>query len=309
MKLLTISFATILSAGLIPAMQLDVDASFKDLRDAVEKKDPTAVKKLATQLSPLARQAAAEAAPEAETMKAAWESRVQRAKDLDLYTEYALSAVALQSEPATLVDLLATLEQQNPQSKYLDDAYGAYFVALTKSGGASKVSSVAEKALAHWPSNPDILLVATDAAYQAKRFDRAASLGTRLIAAVGKKAKPEGVPAAEWERKKSGTLSHAYFVAGMSYYLENNFGDATKTLQAGLPYLKGGDESTQATALYALCVSKYREGRQGMNRSLMLDGAGFCDQAAKLRSNVAQQAWSNAHQIRTEAEQMARGRK
>lgn len=309
MKLLAISFSVILSAGLLPAAPLDIESSMRGLKEAVEKKDAAAVKKLAAEVSIQAREAAAEAAPADDSEKEAWKSRVDRAKDLDLYTEYALSATALQSEPAVMVDLLADLEKQNPKSKYLDDAYGPYLVALTKSGAAAKVNAVAEKALANWPSNPDILLVLTDSSYQGKRYDRAASLGTRLIAAVGRKAKPEGVAAADWERKKAGILSHAYFIAGMSYYLQNDFGNADKTLRASLPYIKGGDEATQATALYALCVSDYRQGRQAMNRALMLEGAGFCDQSAKLKSTVAQQAWTNAHQIRAEAEQMARGRK
>ena len=129
-----------------------------------------------------------------------------------------------------------------------------------------------------------------DSAYQAKKYDRAATLGNRLIAAAGKKARP-------------GILGHAYFIAGMSYYLENNFVNADRTLRAGLPSLKGGDEATLATALYALCVSDYQQGRQSLSKALMLEGANYCDQAAKLKSPVAQQAWTNAHMIRTEAEQ------
>jgi hypothetical protein len=267
-----------------------METSLAELKTLVEKKDPVQVKKLATEISIQARDEAAEAAPAADSDKEAWQAKVARAKEIDLYTEYALYATAVQCEPAVMVDLLATLEQQNPKSKYLEDAYGPYFVALTTSGSAAKVPAVAEKALVNWPGSPDILLVLTDGAYQAKKYDRAATLSNRLIVAAGKKSKP-------------GLLGHAYFISGMSYYLENNFSNADKSLRAGLPSLKGGDEATLATAYYGLCVSNYQMGRQALSKALMLEGANFCDQAAKLKSPVAQQAWTNAHMIRTEAEQ------
>lgn len=302
MKLLTLSLAAILGAGLLPAAPFDIETSLTDLKSAVEKKDPAAVKKLASELNVQAREAAAEAAPADATEKDAWKSRIDRAKEVDLYTEYALYATAAQADAEVMVDLISTLEKQNPKSKYLDDAYAPYFVALAKTGSSAKISSVAEKALANLPSNSDVLLVLADSAYQGKRYDRAAALGTRLVAAATKKAKPEGIAAADWERKKSGMLGHGYFIAGMSYYLQNNFGIADRNLRASLPYLKGGDEATLGTVYYGLCVSNYQQGRQTLNKGMMLEGANFCDQSAKLKSPVAQQAWSNAHQIRTEAE-------
>ena len=44
--------------------------------------------------------------------------------DVEKYTEYVLYATALKAEPAVTVDLLSELEQQNPDSQYLDEAYG-----------------------------------------------------------------------------------------------------------------------------------------------------------------------------------------
>jgi hypothetical protein len=289
MKLLTLSCAAIFCAGALVAAPLDVETSLSELKSMVEKKDAAQVKKLATEISIQVREEAAEAAPAAEADKAAWKTRVDRAKEVDLYTEYALYATAIQAEPADTVDLLATLEKQNPKSKYLEDAYAPYFVALTKTGAAAKINGIAEKALVNLPANTDLLLVLADSAYQGKRYDRAAALGNRLIAAAGKKAKP-------------GVLAHAYFITGMSYYLQNSFVLADKTLRAGLPALKGADETTLGTALYGLCVSDYQHGRQSLNKAMMVEGAGFCDQSSKVKWSGAQQAWTSAHQIRTEAE-------
>ena len=56
-----------------------------------------------------------------EIERAARAERVEAARDVELYTEYALYATAIQAQPADTVDLLAALVQQNPKSKYLDD--------------------------------------------------------------------------------------------------------------------------------------------------------------------------------------------
>jgi len=159
MKLFTLSCAAIFCVVPLLAAPLDIETSLAELKTLVEQKDPVQVKKLATEISIQAREEAAEAAPTADSEKDAWKAKVARAKEVDLYTEYALYATAVQAEPAVMVDLLATLEQQNPKSKYLEDAYAPYFVALTKSGSAAKINGIAEKALVNWPGNPDLLIV------------------------------------------------------------------------------------------------------------------------------------------------------
>jgi hypothetical protein len=291
-------------AGVLVAAPADLETSLAALKGAVEKKDAAQVKQLASEIHVEARDAAAEAAPTDQAEKEAWQARVARAKEIGLYAEYALYATAVQSEPAVMIDLVSTLEQQDPKSKYLEDAYAPYFLALRKTGSAAKIPGIAEKALVNWPFNQDILLVLTDMAYQAKRYDRAASLGVRLTAAAGKKAKPEGIAAAEWEKKKSALLGHGYFIAGMSYYLQNDFFNTDRNLRPSLPYLRGGDEETLAQTLYCLGVADYNLGRQTLSKQLMLDGAKFSDEAARMKSSLSQQAWSNAHKIRAEAEQM-----
>ena len=136
------------------------------------KKDPVLVKKMVADVYPLACQATAEPAPKDDDEKGAWTNRVEMGKSAEEYTEYALYAVAIQSPPATLVDLISTLEQQSPKSKYLDQAYGPYMVALQQTGASAKVLGIAEKALPHFPDNEDLLLVVADAAL-AKNPDRA----------------------------------------------------------------------------------------------------------------------------------------
>ena len=60
-----------------------------------------------------------EAPPRDADEKKIWEERVAYAKSAQLYVESALAGTAVQSPPAVMADLISTLEQENPKSKYL----------------------------------------------------------------------------------------------------------------------------------------------------------------------------------------------
>ncbi len=121
----------------------DLQDSYNKLKEAVEaKKDAAEIKKLAVETYALAHQLTS--TPQNEALKDA----VAEAQRIETYTEYALLTASYGAPPATVVDLISTLEQQNPKSKYLDEGYAPYFVALSQSGGASKITAIAEKAIA-----------------------------------------------------------------------------------------------------------------------------------------------------------------
>jgi hypothetical protein len=241
MKLSVLSMMVLLVGAAAVGRAQDLQASYQSLRDAEAKGDAPEVKKLAAETSALARKAATEAAPEDADEKDAWTKRVAYAKDVDSQTEYALYEVALKSQPAVTVDLLAALEAQNPKSKYLDESYANYLYALSQSGGTAKIPVVAEKALANFPDNPDLLLVLANHYYTAKQGDRAATYANRLVVAMGKRAKPEGVSDADWEKKKNASLGGAYWIAGVVSGEKSQFAASDKSLRAALPYIKGND--------------------------------------------------------------------
>jgi hypothetical protein len=295
--------ALILGTGSAAAAADDLDSSYQSLQEALNKKDPALVKKLAAQTATLARQAASEAAPESADEKDNWKKRVAYANEIETYTEYSLYAMAVQSDTPVLIDLMTTLEAQNPKSKYLDQGYGAYLVALAKSGETAKVTPVAEKAIANFPDNPDLLLVLAEAAVTRKQSDRALSYANRLVAALGKRPKPENLPAADWERERDASLGRGYFIAGAVYAEKNRWIEADKDLRAALPLIKG-QESMLGAALFQLGVANYTIGKATLDKAKMLEGAKFSDQASKINGPYAHQAWLNAQNIRTEASKM-----
>ncbi len=301
MRLALIAVTALFFAG--SALPDELDDSFKSLQEAQSKPDPALVKKLAAQTCELARKVTSTPAPENPDEKEAWAKRVEYARGIELNTEYALYSVAVQGAPAVTVELLAALEQQNPKSKYLDGAYASYFHALNQTGGAAKIRTVAGKAIANFPDNEDLLLVLANSALTQNQFGSAAKFASRLVASVNKHSKPEGMPAADWQRKRTAALGSGYWILGVAQASQNNYVAADEALRAALPLIEG-DEARLAAALFYLGVSNYQVGRLMNSKAKVLEGAKFSDRAAAMKSDFAQQAWRNARAMRDEALKM-----
>lgn len=298
--------AVVLLVGVASPATEELETNYQKLKDAAAKKDAAMVKQLAGETCALARQEIQSTAPTDEDQKAAWTARVAFAREVELYTEYALYAAALQSSPAVKIDLLTTLEAQNPKSKYMDEAYAAYFLALNQTGGAAKIPALAAKALTNFPDNEDALLVMADLSMNQKKIDAAGTYAERLLAVLNRHPKPEGLPAADWERKKAAALGRAYWIAGLVHCEKQQYLQADQDLRAALPLVQG-NQAMLAPALFYLGLSNYNLGKQMLNRAQILEGAKFSEQCAALPGPLAQQAWTNAHLMKTEAEKMALG--
>ncbi|HZT28818.1 MAG TPA: hypothetical protein VFA33_02970 [Bryobacteraceae bacterium] len=303
MNLLTLSFAVllILEPGIV--VPDDLENTFQNLKEAEARKDAAQVAKLAVKTCALARQVMSEPAPESADEKDAWSTHVAYAREIEAYTEYALANTALQATPADTVVLLTTLEQQNPKSKYLDEAYGRYFVALNQAGAASKIPAVAEKALTHFPDNEDLLLVLADESMTRQQSDRALTHSERLITVLNRHPKPENISAADWQRKRSAMLGRAHWIAGLVHSEKSQYYEADKDLRAALPLIQGND-AMLAPALYYLGVANYQLGKTIINKAQVLEAAKFSQQAAAIKSPFSQQAWHNAMVMKDEAAKM-----
>jgi hypothetical protein len=239
MKLPALSMAIVLLVGPAVAVADDLEDAVQSIKDAAAKKDAALVKKLAESIHPMTCEILAETAPKDADEKKIWDERVAYAKSAEVFVESALAGTAIQSPPAVLVDLIATLEMENPKSKYLDEAYGPYLVALDKTGAKAKIPAVAEKALANFPENEDLLLYMTETAMTRKQTDRALGYANRLTAVLSKHPKPEGIAAADWERKRSAALARGYWVAGVISAEKGVWVAADKNLRADLPLIQG----------------------------------------------------------------------
>ena len=303
MKLSLLGLAIVFLAGPAVAVADDLEDAVQSLKQAVANKDVDAVKKLAATIRPMTAEILAVAAPADADEKKDWEARNAYAKSSQLYVESAFYTVAVQSEPAVLVDLIATLEQQNPKSKYLDQAYGAYLVALDKNGAKAKIPAIAKKGLASFPENEDLLLYLTDAEMTAKRTDTALAYANRLTASLNKHSKAEGMTAADWERKRGAALAHGYYIAGVLSAEKGLYVPADKNLRAALPLIQG-QPAMMGPALFYLGMANYQLGKMTNSKAKVLEGSKFSEQSMAIPSPYQDQARHNALVMKDEAARM-----
>jgi hypothetical protein len=275
----------------------DLESSFQALKEAEASKDAAKVLKLASETSALARKAISEPAPE--TDKEAWTARVAHAKEVDVYTEYALYATAVQSQPATMVELLTALEAQNPTSKYLDQGYSAWFSALHSLKKDAEIVPTAQRALKSFPNQEDALAVLMESALGSKQMGRAATYAERIITHMNAHQKPAGMAAADWERKRNTLLGRSRWVAGVAHAEQNNHYEADRDLRAALPLVTG--TPMHASCLFYLGLSNYQLAGMLRDKGKMLEAAKFSEQAAALGGPLQQQAWRNATAMKAEA--------
>jgi hypothetical protein len=269
----------------------------------VAKKDVAQVKKLATDAYAMTDKITKSAAPTSEVEKDDWTRRVAAAKELNLFADYALYATAVQAQPAETVELLSTLEQLSPKSKYMDEGYERYLYALHQTGADAKIPAIAENGIKNFPNNDDLLVVLTDSARTKNQTDRSLAYARRLVASLMKHPKPEDMSAADWDKKRNAELGHGYWTIGVITGTKNLYAESNKNLRAALPLIKGND-FMMGFALFYLGVDNYQLGLMTNNKAQVLEGAKFSEQAAAIPGDNAQQAYRNAAAMKDAANRM-----
>jgi tetratricopeptide (TPR) repeat protein len=304
MKISVLTLAAILIAAPAVGVANELDDSFAALQAAEAKKDAALVKKLAVATSELARGEAEMDEPADASLKQTWKERTAWARDVDTRCEYALYAVSLQAEPAVAIDMLTTLETLNPKSRYLDEGgYSHYFAILGKTGDSAKVMPIAEKALKSLPNSADLLLVLLDNALAKSQSGQALTYGQRLVNAMSKAAKPEGVAQADWDSKRAQALGRGYWAVGMVNASSGRYFEVDKALRAALPYIRGNN-AMAGPALFQLGLANFQLGVQTNNKKRVLEAASFSEQASKMSFAQAQDAYRNTQAMRAQAAKM-----
>lgn len=273
----------------------NLDASYNNLKVAEATADADGVAKWASSTAAIAGKIASSPSNPADPNS---QARIDYAKQVNTYTEYADYAAALKStNPAKTIALVESLEQRNPKSPYLSQAYGRYLNALRESGQTAKAGTAAETFLERDPNNEDALLVAAGLNMQEKQDQKAANYATKLVGVMQTKQKPEGMSDADWEKKKSTTLGLAYWMQGVSYSNLHQYGPATKSLQSALPLVKDNQE-VLGMALFHLGLSDFELGKASKNRATIQQALKYTQQSAAIKSPLQAQAQSNAAAMR-----------
>jgi tetratricopeptide (TPR) repeat protein len=272
----------------------DLRTAHAILKAAEAQKDPDAVKKWAIQTSEMAKKVAQSPKPEDEYEAEDWEYDVEFAKQLETYTQYSLYAMALQTtDPQKRIELIETLQQRNPESEYLPQVQGQYFLALRQIGDADRAVVVAEKILEKDQTNEDMLLVAADYHMQRNQEpEKVLSYSAKLVEIISSKPKPEAVSEVDWEKKKTVILGLAHRMTGVTYSNQKKYKQADQALRQALPYIKG-DDQLMAQVLFHLGLANYRMKK-------IMDAVKFNQQCIKIKSPFQAQARRNLRVIQSQ---------
>lgn len=262
----------------------DLDTALVALKALEANKDPDNVKKWSAITSGIARKTINGSQP-ADAGADEWKQKVDYAKQVDTYCEYALYAAALASQnPAKTGELVEALEQRNPQSQYLAQAYVPYFRSLIQAKETGKAVAIAEKLMAANQADDEMTLTAADYHFGKQHPDKAIAAAARTIEILNTKAAPAGVDAAQWEKAKNTRLGAARWYEGMSYANLNQFTQADSALRAALPLIEGNDY-LKGGALFTLGLVNFKLGDTAKPDSKrILEAYKFSQQAAAVKS-------------------------
>ena len=268
-----------------------VEVAYNNLKAAEGKNDADAVMKWSAETSRLARKEVVTPKP------GDGKEQIDYAKQVDTYTEYSIYATELKTaDGGKVIALVESLEQRNPDSPYLSKAYGRYLAALQQQGQNDKAGAAAEKEAQHDASNEDVLAFLADYDRQKKDLDKSLTYSTKLVEVMQSKAAPEGMTDADWQKKKLQLLAFGLWIEGVSYNGKSQYAQADKALRAGLPLIKGEDQS-QGRVLFQLGFADFQLGKATKNRAMMQDALKYSQQSAAMKSPDQTNAQNNVKAI------------
>lgn len=300
-----LSLVALFCVGALVAASADIEAAFADLQSTESTNDPALIKQKAAEAAAIATEVINTPEPESDSAKESWKASVDRARSILDYAGYAVYTVALRGPAATTVDMMAALEKMDPKSQYLDQGYAFYLQALSETGAAAKIPAIAEAGLKNLPDNEDLLSVLANDAVSKQQQDRALTYANRLVAVLSKHPKPEGMPDADWQRKKNQQLATGNYIAGMVYAGKSppDYPRADRSLRAALPLISGNNEMRGAI-LFTLGVVNFQLGASTYNKARVLEAIKFSEEAASFENQYTSQAWRNIQAMKTQANQM-----
>lgn len=258
---------------------MDIEAAYANLKASEALKDSEGVLKWSGVTSAIAR-------------KTTEPSEVDYAKQVDIYTEYSLSATASQELDAEKAMKLADeLEKRNPNSQYIAMAMPRYAAAARQANALPRAVAYGERAYTRGQFSEDMLLVMADDAIQQKKAEKALEYSQKILE-VMERAKPEGVSDSDWERKKNVTTGLAYWMAGTTLSGQSKFAQADKMLRQALPLVKD-NEQLHGMALFHLGLANYKLAQASKNKAQIADAVAFSRQAAAVKGPLAGQAAKN----------------
>ncbi len=277
----------------------DAETAHACLKAALEvKRDADLVLKWAVITSDVARKVAQTPKPSDEGEVETWTRSVDYAKQLDVYTEYSLYAMALQTpDPKKKIALGDLLEQRNAESQYIPMVAEQRFLAYIQSGDNAKAVALAEKTLAKDQTNAEMML-AVASSHMGKQNEKVLEISGKAIEVMNAKAKPEGVSDADWQTRKTQIIGRAQWMQGVAHATASKWAAADQALRAALPGIANSPEM-KAEALFYLGLANYRLAEAG-NTERARDALRFSQECAAIAGRFQAPARQNVKAIQSQ---------
>jgi hypothetical protein len=279
---------------------LELSAAHNCLKAAEGKNDLALTRLWSSQTSLIARKVMQLKKPEYgdEEQVAEWKQKIEYARQVEQYSEYALYFASLQTKDTkTKSTLIEALEQRNPMSEYLAQMRSAQTTVVRQVDIEEAVAS-AESQFQKGEWNEDLLLmVATHYMQKRRENNKVIQYSQKLLEILETKAKPEEISDADWDQKKRSMAGTANWMAGLLLSTQEKFAQADRHLRAALPSIRNAD--MLAGALYHLGYVNYRMAEAG-ERIRIHDAIRFTQQCIGINSAVQFQAQENLKAMKAE---------
>lgn len=276
----------------------DVSAAHNCLRAAESKKDVELVRRWVELTSQLARKVKQLKQPEDAAEVDEWKQKVEYAKQVEQYTEYALYFAATQSKDTkTKTSLIEALEQKNPTSEYLAQLRTAQTQVIRQVDIEEAVIG-AEDSFKKGEYNIDSLMMVANHLMSKRRDpEKVITYSNKLLEILASSPKPDDLNDADWDAKKRQMSGVSNWMIGLLYSTQERFSQADKALRLALPNLKNSD--MVAGALYHLGYVNYRMAEAG-DRIRIHDAVRYTSECIAISSAVQQQAVENLKSMKAE---------
>ena len=278
----------------------ELSAAHNCLKAAEALKDANLVKLWSTQTWQLARRNLQLKKPEFgdENDVAEWKQKLEYARQVEQYTEYALYFASLQSkDPNVKSNFIELLEQRNPMSEYLAQMRTAH-TTVVRQVDIEEAVAAAESQFAKGAYNEDLLhMVATHLMQKRRDPEKVINYSLKLLDMLTTASKPEDMSDADWNKKKVNMVGTSHWMIGLLSSTQNQFKLADTHLRAALPYLKNSD--MLAGAYYHLGFVNYQLAEAG-ERIRIHDAVKFTKDCININSAVQHQATENLKAMKAE---------
>jgi tetratricopeptide (TPR) repeat protein len=219
--------------------------------------------------------------------------QAELARQVRDYTEYlAYTEILRTTNPSVKLELMERFMNSCASSHYTP-AVERVYLAYWRETDPAKAVEIAEQMIQKNQASEDaLILVAEHYAQRGKDPEKVVTYAGKVIALMDHNTSPDGLPDAEWLKKKATLTGRANWLIGTIAMEQSRFGQADKFIRAALPYLKN-DPRLVSTALFYLGWANYKIGH--MNEAIR-----FTEDCTRVKGPFQNQAIKNLAVIRSE---------